>query len=221
MSVPISDFYEAVRSLIGDDDDDFNLVSDSSIASKVRLIVNSGKIHGYQIDSTGAYIEATPASSSTHYTWADWSQYDFAYGFNYNFSYGNPFNVFYDQAFQFFVNYTPMAHRQQNDNDLTPAGNPRGWARLVYEVGNKYVSGMSQFHFRTRSITETIAAPKELLLDIALELDALTQGGRASERPLPLPLIAIGIRSLYSGLWWSTSGGLGCGFEYLGFNLSM
>ena len=219
MSVPLSDFRDSIRSLIGDDDPDFSLVSDSAIDSKVRLVVNSGKVHGYVVDTDGQGISAHPATTPAHPGWRDGQDYLYGYGNHMDLLYANPFTVWYDSSFYFYVNYTPISQRQPSDNDLTPTGNPRAWAMLVYQAGLKFVALQSAYHFRTRSVTETIAAPKDLLWDIQLELDELINGGQASERPLPLPLIAIGIRTLYSGLWWST-GSSSLAFEYLGFSLS-
>ena len=210
--------------MIGDDDLDVNMVSNSAIDSKIRLIVNSGKIHGYGMDSSGLNIVPMASSCDYYqqgpYGWADWGDYMFGYGFgSFDFSYGSPFNVWFNQSFNYYINYVPKAQQFPSDNDLTPTGNCRQWTRLVYEVGNKFIAGMSNYHFRTRSITETIAAPKDLLADIQIELDSLVNHGRSSGRPAPLPLLAIGVRTLYSGLWWSSTG-LGLGYEFLGFQLS-
>jgi hypothetical protein len=173
------------------------------------------------MDTTGLQIQVSTPSTPTHYTWADWSDYRFGFGYgSYTFMYGNPYSLFYDQAFQWFANYTPAAQQSPDSNDLTPTGDPRGWARLVYEVGRKFISIQTDYHFRTRSVTETIKAPKDLLWDIQLELDDLINGGRASERPLALPLIAIGVRSLMNGSWWAPTAGIGIGYEFLGYSLS-
>jgi hypothetical protein len=223
--VPTSSFYDPIRSLIGDDNPDIQTVSNAALDSKIRLIINSGKVHGYIMDSTGLNIMPGGSSSNCYpyqrpgyYSWRDWDNYAFGIGYgSMSFLYGNPYNVWWDQSFDFYIHYVPLPANYADENDLTPTGNCRGWTRLVYEVANKFVSGMSNYHFRTRSVTETIAAPKDMLIDIQLELDSLINGGRASERPAPLPILAIGIRSLWGNIW--SGFGVGNAFVYSGYSL--
>ena len=219
MPVPTSSYYDAIRGLVGDDDPDFQIISNTAIDSKIRLVVNGGEVPHYEMDSTGLQIIPRPATASTNPGWRDMGDYRYAYGENMDLTYAMPYTQFFDSSFYFYVNYTPLARQYPDDNDLTPAGNRHEWELLVYTVAHLFVASMSNFHMRTRSATETIAQPKDLLYTIELKLDELRNGGRASERPVMLPLIAIGIRSLYSGLWWSSNGGM-LGYEYLGFSLS-
>lgn len=213
--VPTSSFYDPVRFLVGDSNPDILTISNQAIDSAIRLIINSGEVLGYSMDSTGLNILPNNGSSycSPYGCWGDRSGYDnYAYEWGFgscSFRFGNPYNVWWDQAFDYFINYTPI-QPLISDNDLTPTGNQEGWTRLVYEVANKFVSQMSNYHFRTRSVTETIAQPKDQLIDIQLKLDQLINRGRSGGRPAPLPVLAIGIRSLYGNLW----AGFGAGTFY-------
>jgi hypothetical protein len=221
MSTPFSSYYEGVRFLCQDTDPDVPNISDCSLDAAFRFVLNAGIIHGYAVGSDNE--SSVPYQSSYNGFWPGncgcgwgWDSYAYMYGYGaYNWSYGNYYNQWWDQGFMFMMNYTPPAPNPASQ-ELSPTGNQRAWERLMVECASWFVSGMVAQRFHTRSITEQIAAPANLLGRLEQYLYNLKNGGaQSSGRPLPLPLVAIGIRSFYSGLW-SSYGSAGCG---LGYNL--
>ena len=201
MSVALSQFYEPVRALVGDDDPDFQVISDAAIDSRLRLVVNSGKVHGYAIGSDNeSIIPSTTRPRGRGYAWES-DSYDTMYGYMRNLTYGVPYDYWWSQSYLYFLNLPTQTICVPNDEDLTPANAPRAWTRLVYECANLFSLVITDFHFRTRSVTETIAAPKELVRWLEGELYSLVNGGAAGPRPPPLPLVALGVRSFMSGLF--------------------
>jgi hypothetical protein len=218
MSVEISSFHEAIRFLIQDFDPDVPLVADCTIDSAIRFVVNSGAIKGYAIGSDNESIIPYQSSSSCWQRgYGDWGWDNYAYQYGYgscSFAYGNYYNLWYDQAFMFMLNYQPPAC-PPSDNDLTPLGNQEGWRRLCAECALWFVSGMVEQSFKTRSTAERTGAPKELLYKLEFQLDAWVNRGKMSRRPMPLPIIAVGVQSWAAGLWNSGWGGLAYyGFDY-------
>ena len=222
MAVELSAFYEPVRFLIQDFNEDVHLVEDYVIDSAIRYVINSGAVHGYAIGSDNESIVPYESSDSCGrgYTWGGgngWDNYAYNYGYgSFSFTYGNYFNLWWDQAFNFLVNYQPPKNCQTS-NDLTPMGNQNGWKRLCTEVALWFISGAVEQSFRTRSTHSKVGQPKDLLYKLEFQLDALVNRGKMSARPMPLPLIAIGIRSFYSGLWY---GGYGLAFSYWGVEMA-
>jgi hypothetical protein len=217
MAVLTSAYYAAVRAAINDDDPDFNLVSNSAIDSRIQLVLNLGKVRGYQIDPNNplSVIPNSQGSSSGRggYEWG-WDSFQYAYGYgSFSFAYGNPYSLWYDQAYMYLINNPPTRDCSTNDSDLTPYAAPREWAALIYYVAKWFTMGNTDFHFRTRSVTETIKAPKELLAYLATEIFRLENGKESSDRPMPLPMVCVGIRSLY-GLW-------GNGYGYGGYGAGL
>jgi hypothetical protein len=218
MSVAFSTFYDPVRFLIQDFDPDVPLIQDCVIDSALRYVVNSGAIRGYAVGSDNVSIVPYQSSSCGRgYQWGDWDNYAYQFGYgSASFLYGNYYNLWFDQAFNFLINYQPPPCHP-TDNDLTPMGNQEGWKRLCAECALWFVSGMVQQNFGTRSMRETVAQPKDLLYKLEFYLDSIQNRGKMSGRPMPLPLVAIGIRSFYSGLWF---GGYGLAFSYWGVDLA-
>lgn len=219
MSVQLSSFYEAIRFLVGDFDPDVPLIQDCVLDSAIRYVVNSGAIHGYAIGTDNeSIIPYLSSSCGRGYQWnAGWDNYAYAYGYgSCSFAYGNYYNLWYDQAFMYMINYQPPLC-QPDEQDLTPLGNQEGWRRLVVECALWFVSGMVEQRFRTRSTGESIGQPKDLMYKLEFQLDAWVNRGKMSGRPMPLPIIALGVRAWAAGSMYFGWGGMadyGFNFDY-------
>lgn len=219
MSVLLSSFYEPIRFLILDTDPDVPTVQNCTIDSAIRFVVNSGAIHGYAIGSDNQSIIPYQSSSTCWQGYGPgyWDNYAYTYGYgSYSFRYGNYYNLWFDQGFDFLMNFHP-APCPQDSQDLTPTANQEGWKRLVAEVALWFVSGMTDQSFGTRSTRDRIAQPKDLLYKLELYVHNMKNRG-VSFRPAPLPVVATGIRSFFSGLWVGY-GGAGFGYQSWGMDM--